>query len=59
MEHSVYLFDEQLHIPLIFRWFGERRRPVRIGTPVGLIDVAPTVLDLAGLPMDATSSTIS
>lgn len=51
MEHSVYLYDEQIHVPLVFLWLGEKSKPVRIGTPVSLVDVAPTVLELAGLPV--------
>jgi hypothetical protein len=51
MEHSMYLYDEQIRVPLIFRWLGDRKSSARIGAPVSLVDVAPTVLEIAGLPL--------
>ncbi|MDX1384488.1 MAG: sulfatase, partial [Thermoanaerobaculia bacterium] len=47
-EHGNSLFEELLRIPLILRPPGGRDEPVRIATRVSLVDVYPTLLDLAG-----------
>ncbi|MBZ0114863.1 MAG: sulfatase-like hydrolase/transferase, partial [Thermoanaerobaculia bacterium] len=45
------LFGEfESHIPLIFVWPGHIEGGRRIEAPVSMIDMLPTVLDLAGLP---------
>jgi arylsulfatase A-like enzyme len=46
--HGESLYDDVLHVPLAFRWDG-RIRPGSTDVPVGLVDVAPTLLDLLGL----------
>ena len=43
--HSVY--DELLHVPMILRLPGAR--PARVLERVGLVDLVPTLLDLAGI----------
>jgi choline-sulfatase len=48
--HGRHLFDPALRIPLGFVWRG-RIRPGVIDTPALNLDVAPTVLGLAGLPV--------
>jgi arylsulfatase A-like enzyme len=48
--HGHTLYQELLHVPLIVRAPGIVPEGTRIWTPVSLLDVAPTVLDLAGLP---------
>jgi len=48
--HGISLFEELLHVPLILRAPGLIPAGKRIAQNVGLIDVAPTVLDLVGLP---------
>ena len=50
--HGHSLYEELLHVPLFFRAPGLVRAGGRIGTPVSLLDVAPTLLALAGLPPD-------
>lgn len=44
--HGLFVYDAALRVPLIVAWPG-RLRPAAIETPVRLIDVTPTVLDLA------------
>lgn len=44
------LFDEVMHIPLVFHWPGHVAAGRVVDDVVSLTDVAPTVLDLAGLP---------
>jgi arylsulfatase A-like enzyme len=46
--HGNSLHNRVLHVPLAFRWPG-RIAPGHSDTPVQLVDVLPTLLDLAGL----------
>jgi arylsulfatase A-like enzyme len=46
------VFEECLRVPLMLRLPGGRQGGTRIRTPVGLIDVMPTVLDLLGIETD-------
>lgn len=59
MAHTVYLYDEQIHVPWILRWPGHLPAGTRIATPVGLVDLAPTIAALAGVqlsgPVDGSS----
>lgn len=52
-DHGRFPYDDCVRVPLIVRGpgAGESGRIVR--SPVGLIDLAPTLLDLAGLPSAA------
>lgn len=53
-EHGLLLYRESLQVPLILRLPGGTSGGKRVATPVGLVDVAPTLLQLAGssLPAD-------
>jgi len=51
-EHGLLLYREALRVPLIIRLPGGRRGGSRIGGAAGLVDVAPTLLDLVGAPSD-------
>jgi arylsulfatase A-like enzyme len=46
--HSWHLFEETIHVPLMMRLPGVVPAGLRIETPVSLVDVAPTILDLVG-----------
>lgn len=48
--HGAQLFEEQVHVPLVLRGPGVPRGE-RIAAPVDLVDVAPTVLALANVPI--------
>jgi arylsulfatase A-like enzyme len=48
--HRRTLFDEVIRIPLIIRYPAVLPRGVRIHAQTHLMDVAPTVVELAGLP---------
>ena len=48
--HEISLYEEQLRVPLLFHWPGHVLPGRRIDVPVGLEDVAPTIVALAGLP---------
>jgi len=47
--HGVFLYDETLHVPLAIKLPLNRAGGATIETRVGLVDVAPTVLQAAGL----------
>lgn len=49
--HALSLYDEVIRIPLLFSQPGRIPAGLRVAEPAGLIDVAPTVLSLAGLPV--------
>jgi len=55
--HGIHVFEDQLRVPLIVRVPGQPGR--RVSTPVAILDLAPTILELAGLeperPMQGTS----
>jgi len=48
-EHGVLLHREALHVPLIIKLPKQELANERVATPVGLIDVAPTIVSLTGL----------
>jgi arylsulfatase A-like enzyme len=50
LEHAVHLYDEQVRVPLVLHWPDHLPGGRRVRTPVGLLDVAPTLAELAGLP---------
>jgi len=52
--HRTTLYDEQIHIPLIVHYPGVVR-PARFGGQTRMIDLGPTLRDLAGLPAVATT----
>lgn len=54
-KHKIYfnhhgLYDDDIHVPLIIRWPGARKKGVRVPHLVQHIDIAPTILDMAGIP---------
>jgi arylsulfatase A-like enzyme len=48
-EHGVFLYRESIHVPLVVKLPGSERRGETVERPVGLIDIAPTVLLALGL----------
>lgn len=48
--HTVHLYEEQTHVPLLVRWPGHIAPARILRPPVGLVDLAPTLLELAGIP---------
>lgn len=51
--YKMSFFEQSARVPLIVRDFTGRVRPRRESAPVSLVDVAPTLLELAGLDVDA------
>ncbi|MCP4806867.1 MAG: sulfatase-like hydrolase/transferase [Proteobacteria bacterium] len=56
-EHGHSLYDELLHVPLIIKSPGIPAG--RLAEPVSLIDVTPTLLDIAGVKKDASVTGLS
>jgi len=55
-EHGTYLhgnslYQEVARVPLLVRFPRGRLKARRITTPVALVDIVPTILDAAGLPV--------
>jgi len=61
LDHAPQVYDEQLRVPLLIRWPGRIAAGRRIATPVGLVDVSPTVAELAGVtpPPDADGRSLA
>jgi arylsulfatase A-like enzyme len=51
--HMTSLHREQLHVPLLVRW-PRTLKPGWIETPVSLMDIYPTLVELLGLPDPGT-----
>jgi len=49
--HGIFLYDETLHVPLLFKLPASRAAGKRIDERVRLVDVAPTILQEAGIPV--------
>src|SRR5437660_8183781 len=47
--HTFFLYDENIHVPFLIAAPGLIRRQERVSKVVGLVDTAPTVLDLLGI----------
>ncbi len=48
--HTFFLYDENIRVPFLVVAPGLVDEPVRVGRVVSLLDTAPTILDLLGLP---------
>ncbi len=59
IDHSTLPYEELVHVPLLIKLPGSRNGGARVKTPVGLVDLLPTLLDFAGCtslePRDGTS----
>jgi arylsulfatase A-like enzyme len=53
LDHAPNIYEEQVRVPLLLRWPGSLAAGRRIAAPVGLVDVAPTIADLTGVPFEA------
>lgn len=52
--HTLFIHDENVRVPFIIRIPGVTSGR-RVASPVSLLDAAPTVLDLVGLPVPQTT----
>jgi arylsulfatase A-like enzyme len=56
--HGPYLDDALVHVPLLIHLPGQKGKKI-IDAPIGLVDIAPTLLDLVGIPAPGWMSGIS
>jgi arylsulfatase A-like enzyme/Flp pilus assembly protein TadD len=53
--HGYFIYQSTLHVPLVIHWpEGSPPQPARVDEPVGLIDVAPTIVQFLNLPQPTT-----
>lgn len=52
--HGIFLYDETIHVPLLFKLPGSLLAGKRVTTRVRLVDVAPTLLNMLSLPLPPT-----
>jgi len=52
--HGIFLYDETIHVPLLFKLPGSLLAGKRVTTRVRLVDVAPTLLSMLSLPQPPT-----
>jgi arylsulfatase A-like enzyme/Tfp pilus assembly protein PilF len=51
--HGYFLYDETIHVPLLIKLPGKGLAEKRVEVRVGLVDVAPTILQIVDLPVPA------
>src|SRR5260370_22930886 len=47
--HGIFLYDETIRVPLLFKLPRERSAGTRIDSRAGLVDVLPTILQAVGI----------
>jgi choline-sulfatase len=52
-QHGLLLYEEAVRVPVVFRWPGRVRPERNVAAPISLVDLAPTLLDLASVPAQA------
>jgi choline-sulfatase len=52
--HGLFLYDETIHVPLLLKLAGGTAAPLVIDTRVGLVDLAPTILQAVGMAPPGT-----
>jgi choline-sulfatase len=49
--HGVFLYDETIHVPLLMKLPQNQNAGKRVRTRASLVDIAPTILEVAGAPV--------
>ena len=49
--HGVFLYDETIHVPLLLKFPQNQNAGKRVNARARLVDVAPTILEIAGVPV--------
>jgi len=52
--HTLFIYEENVRVPLVVAAPGAIHDPLQVDRVASLIDTAPTVLDLLGLPIPST-----
>ena len=58
-EHGIFLYREAIQVPLLVKLPGNARAGERVAEAVGLVDLHPTILALAGIEPAATGAAVS
>lgn len=51
--HGIFLYDETIHVPLLVKMPLGRSAGRRVESRTSLVDITPTVLEIAGIPVPA------
>jgi choline-sulfatase len=54
LSHGLFLYDDTLHVPLLIKLPGARAHHLLVGSRVGLVDIAPTLLQEVGIALPPT-----
>ena len=57
--HSLFLYDENVRVPLVVALPGLEMPPVRVKRVVSAVDIAPGILELLGLPTEPRHEGVS
>ncbi len=49
--HGVFLYDDTIHVPLLLKLPQNQNAGKRVTARVSLVDIAPTILEVAGVPV--------
>jgi len=49
--HGIFLYDETLHVPLLVKLPEAKPAAKQVSAKVRLVDIAPTLLEIAGIPV--------
>ena len=49
--HGIFLYDETIHVPLLIKLPEAQPTAKQVSAKVRLVDVAPTLLEIAGIPV--------
>jgi arylsulfatase A-like enzyme len=49
MAHGLHIYEEAVRVPFVISWPGHLPTGLEIGEPVQLLDLSPTVLEIAGI----------
>jgi arylsulfatase A-like enzyme/Flp pilus assembly protein TadD len=52
--HGMFLYDETVHVPMLLKLPAQKFAGTRIDPRVALVDIAPSLLQAAGIPAPAT-----
>jgi arylsulfatase A-like enzyme/tetratricopeptide (TPR) repeat protein len=52
--HGIFLYDETIHVPLVIKLPNERSAGSRVSAKARLVDVSPTILQIAGVAIPST-----
>jgi arylsulfatase A-like enzyme/Flp pilus assembly protein TadD len=58
-QHGIFLYREAIHVPLVVKLPGGKQKGERVKVPAQLIDVLPTIAEIAGFPVPEKAKGLS